>query len=117
MTRLRRLAAPLAILALVAFFALALPGTFLTARNWLNISQQVSMLAVVAATMTVAMASGDFDLSVGSMASLAGVAAAVLFTPRLAGLGRRRRRARARARSAGSSTARSSPMPGSCPSW
>ena len=80
MTRLRRLAAPLAILALVAFFALALPGTFLTARNWLNISQQVSMLAVVAATMTVAMAGGDFDLSVGSMASLAGVAAAVLFT-------------------------------------
>jgi ribose transport system permease protein len=79
-TRLRRLAAPLAILALVAFFALALPGTFLTARNWLNISQQMSMLLVVAATMTVAMAAGDFDLSVGSTASLAGVAAAVLFT-------------------------------------
>ena len=79
MTRLRRLAAPFAILALVAFFALALPGTFLTARNWLNISQQVSMLLVVAATMTVAMAGGDFDLSVGSMASLAGVAAAALF--------------------------------------
>ncbi|MFO1143492.1 MAG: ABC transporter permease [Amaricoccus sp.] len=79
MTRLRRLAAPLAILALVAFFALALPGTFLTARNWLNISQQASMLLVVAATMTIAMAGGDFDLSVGSMASLAGVAAAVLF--------------------------------------
>ena len=52
------------------------------------------MLAVVAATMTVAMAGGDFDLSVGSMASLAGVAAAVALHPRLAGLGRRRRGAR-----------------------
>ena len=77
---LRRLAAPLAILVLVAVFAALLPGTFLTARNWLNISQQVSMLAVVAAAMTVVMAAGDFDLSVGSMASLAGVTAAALFT-------------------------------------
>jgi len=80
MPTLRRLAAPLAILALVAVFAAALPGTFLTARNWLNISQQVSMLVVVAASMTVVMAAGDFDLSVGSMASLAGVTAAALFT-------------------------------------
>lgn len=90
MARLRRLAAPLAILALVAVFAALLPGTFLTARNWLNISQQVSMLAVVAATMTVVMAAGDFDLSVGSTASLAGVTAAVLFTlgwPVAAGVG------------------------------
>ena len=80
MAALRRLAAPLAILVLIAIFAAALPGTFLTARNGLNVSQQVSMLAVVAATMTVVMAAGDFDLSVGSMASLAGVTAAVLFT-------------------------------------
>jgi ribose transport system permease protein len=79
-TLLRHLAAPLAVLALVAVFWLALPGTFMTARNWLNVTQQVSMLAVVAATMTVVMAAGDFDLSVGSTASLAGVVAAVLFT-------------------------------------
>lgn len=65
--------------AIVAFFALNLPDTFLTLRNWLNISQQVSMLTVVAATMTVVMVIGDFDLSVGSLASLAGVVAAVLF--------------------------------------
>jgi hypothetical protein len=52
----------------------------MTARNWLNITQQVSMLTVVAASMTIVMAMGDFDLSVGSMASLAGVVAAVLFT-------------------------------------
>src|SRR3569623_2378336 len=38
------------------------------------------MLLVVAAGMTVVMVMGDFDLSVGSMASLSGVVAAVLFT-------------------------------------
>ena len=67
------------IVLLIAFFWFSLPETFMTARNWLNISQQVSMLAVVAAAMTVVMVMGDFDLSVGSMASMAGVVAAVLF--------------------------------------
>lgn len=65
---------------IVVFFWIMLPDTFMTARNWLNISQQIAMLVVVAATMTVVMVMGDFDLSVGSMASLAGVVAAVLFT-------------------------------------
>lgn len=64
---------------IVLFFAINLPETFLTARNLLNISQQISMLAVVAVTMTVVMVMGDFDLSVGAMASLAGVVAATLF--------------------------------------
>lgn len=76
---LRRYGGVLAMLAIFAFFALSLPETFLTARNLINITQQVSMLAVVAATMTVVMVMGDFDLSVGAMASLAGVVAAVLF--------------------------------------
>ena len=52
----------------------------MTGRNWVNISQQVSMLTVVAAAMTIVMVMGDFDLSVGSMASLAGIVAALLFT-------------------------------------
>ncbi len=51
----------------------------MTGRNLLNISQQMSMLAVTAFVMTVVMAMGDFDLSVGSMASLAGIVAAVVF--------------------------------------
>lgn len=66
--------------AIVLVFWALLPGTFMTAQNWLNITQQVSMLTVVAVAMTVVMVIGDFDLSVGSMASLAGVVAAVLFT-------------------------------------
>ncbi len=65
--------------AIVLFFWIALPDTFMTLRNWLNISQQLSMLVVVAVTMTVVMVMGDFDLSVGAMASLSGVVAATLF--------------------------------------
>lgn len=77
---LRRYGTLAGMAALVLFFALMLPDTFLTPRNLLNVSQQVSMLAVVAVTMTVVMVMGDFDLSVGSTASLAGIVAAVLFS-------------------------------------
>lgn len=76
---LRRYGTLLGFAAMVVFFAVNLPDTFLTARNLLNVTQQISMLAVVAFCMTVVMAMGDFDLSVGAMASLAGVVAAVLF--------------------------------------
>jgi len=65
---------------ILIFFSVRLPGTFLTAQNWLNITQQLSMLLVVAAGMTIVMVMGDFDLSVGSMASLSGVVVAVLFS-------------------------------------
>ncbi|WP_306261274.1 ABC transporter permease [Pararhizobium sp. IMCC21322] len=65
---------------ILVFFAVQLPDTFLTARNLLNITQQVSMLAVVACSMTLVMVMRDFDLSVGSMASLAGIVAALLFS-------------------------------------
>lgn len=76
---IRRFGGITGMLLIVLFFAINLPETFLTARNLLNISQQISMLAVVAVTMTVVMVMGDFDLSVGAMASLAGVVAATLF--------------------------------------
>ncbi len=77
--RLRQSATLLGFALIILFFAVRLPDTFLTARNLLNISQQLSMLMVVAATMTIVMVMNDFDLSVGSMASLAGIVAAVLF--------------------------------------
>src|SRR5215472_9782617 len=78
-TTLRRYGTLFGFLAVVLFFWVSIPETFMTARNWLNISQQMSMLAVVAFTMTIVMAMGDFDLSVGSMASLAGIVAALVF--------------------------------------
>lgn len=76
---LRRYGTILGFFGIVVFFWINLPDTFLTPRNLMNISQQISMLAVVAFTMTVVMVTGDFDLSVGAMASLAGVTAATLF--------------------------------------
>jgi ribose transport system permease protein len=76
---LRRYGTLIGFVAVIVFFWLRLPDTFLTPRNLLNISQQMSMLAVVSSTMTVVMAMGDFDLSVGSIASLAGIVAALVF--------------------------------------
>jgi ribose transport system permease protein len=75
----RRSAALIAFGVMTGLFWLLLPGTFMTMQNWLTISQQMSMLAVVACTMTIVMTMGDFDLSVGSMASLAAIIAARVF--------------------------------------
>ncbi|MGV8854722.1 MAG: ABC transporter permease [Devosia sp.] len=80
LTMLRRYGTLIGFAAILIFFWTSLPETFMTARNWLNISQQMSMLIVVAAGMTIVMVMGDFDLSVGSMASLAGIVVAILFT-------------------------------------
>ena len=77
---LRRYGTLAGFLLILVFFAIRLPDTFLTAQNWLNITQQLSMLMVVAAGMTIVMVMGDFDLSVGSMASLSGIVAAILFS-------------------------------------
>jgi ribose transport system permease protein len=78
-TLLRRYGTLIGFALILIFFWLRLPDTFMTPRNWLNITEQLSMLTVVAAGMTIVMVMGDFDLSVGSMASLAGILAAVLF--------------------------------------
>lgn len=79
LTLLRRYGTLIGFAIILAVFWIKLPETFMTARNWLNISQQLSMLTVVAAGMTIVMVMGDFDLSVGSAASLAGIVAAVCF--------------------------------------
>jgi ribose transport system permease protein len=79
LTRLRQSGTLVGLFAIFVFFAVQLPDTFLTAGNLLNVTQQISMLAVTAFTMTIVMVMGDFDLSVGSTASLAGVVAAVIF--------------------------------------
>jgi ribose transport system permease protein len=86
---LRRYGTPLGFLLIVLFFWSQRPDTFMTVRNWLNITQQMSVLGVVAFTSTVVMVVGDFDLSVGAMASLAGILAALIFQdgqPILAGV-------------------------------
>ncbi|MFN8489647.1 MAG: ABC transporter permease [Caldilineaceae bacterium] len=61
---------------IVAIFALLRPAVFLSGANLRNITEQVAILAIVAMTMTMVMVVGDFDLSVGALASLAGVVVA-----------------------------------------
>jgi len=51
---------------------------FLTASNLLNIGSQVSLIAVVAIGMTMVILMGEIDLSVGSVAALAGAITAGL---------------------------------------
>lgn len=65
-------------LALVVLFTLLRPTVFPTLRNWSNIIEQVATLAIVSVMVTMVMVTGDFDLSVGTLASLAGVVAADL---------------------------------------
>ena len=65
--------------ALVIFVAFALASNrFLSVNNISNILIQISVLTIVSSGLTVAVASGEFDLSVGQVASLSGVLVAGL---------------------------------------
>jgi simple sugar transport system permease protein/ribose transport system permease protein len=67
----------LAAVVIFAAFALA-SGRFVSASNISNILVQISVLMVVSSGLTVAVASGEFDLSVGQTAGLSGVLVAGL---------------------------------------
>jgi ribose transport system permease protein len=72
----------IALAILVIIFTIARPGVFLTVKNGLEIAQQIAMTAIVAIGLTFPLAMKNFDLSVGYVASVAGV-----FLVRLFGLG------------------------------
>ena len=55
LTLLRRHGTLIGFVIILVVFWVRLPDTFMTPRNWLNITQQLSMLTVVAAGMTVVM--------------------------------------------------------------
>ncbi len=65
-------------LLLLAVFTALRPQVFPTWGNLRNIIEQVATLAIVSAGVTIVMVTGDFDLSVGSLASLVGIVAALL---------------------------------------
>ncbi|MFD0867976.1 Ribose transport system permease protein rbsC [Chlamydia abortus] len=65
-------------LLIVLVFSLLSPDSFATPDNALNISRQISFLVMISIGATLVMAVGEFDLSVGAMASLGGVMAAKL---------------------------------------
>ncbi|MDF2714430.1 MAG: transporter permease [Paenibacillus sp.] len=63
------------LLIIIAFSALS-PDSFATWGNAVNISRQISFLVIIGLGATIVMSVGEFDLSVGAMASLGGVIAA-----------------------------------------
>jgi ribose transport system permease protein len=81
-------------LILFFIFSLMRPDVFPQWKNLRNIIEQIATLSIVSAGVTVVMITGDFDLSVGSLASLTGIVTAFLmkngagvFLSILAGLG------------------------------
>ena len=61
------------LLAMIVFFSIAAPTTFPTTANFLNILSQASLTAIIAAGLTYTLVVGEFDLSVGFVASFIGL--------------------------------------------
>ena len=68
----------LALVVLIILFGALQPDAFLSFGNVRNILAQIAILAIIASAQTVVMVVGDFDLSVGVTATLAGASAAAL---------------------------------------
>lgn len=68
----------LALFIIILIFGILRPTSFLTLKNFINISRQMSALTIVSIGATMVMVVNEFDLSVGSMASLGGVMAALM---------------------------------------
>ena len=76
---LRQCGTLIALVVLVVSFSFAAPEAFASAANMFNLLQQITTLAIVAVAATFVMAIGEFDLSVGFVASLAAILAFALF--------------------------------------
>lgn len=63
-------------IAIVTVFSILSFDAFFTFGNFINITRQISLLVIIALGATLVMSVEEFDLSVGAMASLGGVAAA-----------------------------------------
>jgi ribose transport system permease protein len=58
---------------MVVFFSLNAPDTFFSRANFLNILSQASLTAIIAAGLTYTLVVGEFDLSIGNVASFVGL--------------------------------------------
>lgn len=67
-----------ALIAIIAIFGILRPTSFLTLKNFLNITRQMAPLAITALGATFVMTVNEFDLSIGNLMSLGGVLAALL---------------------------------------
>lgn len=61
------------LLAMLIVFSALKPGTFATVTNFRNIINDMSIATIVAAGLTIPLVAGDFDLSIGYVASFAGI--------------------------------------------
>ncbi len=66
----------LSLIALIVFFSFMRPEVFATTRNMLNVLNQVSILGIIAIGLTVCLVIGQFDLSIGALATFGGYMAA-----------------------------------------
>ena len=66
----------LSLVVLIIVFSLARPEVFPSVRNLLNILNQVSILGIIAIGLTVCLVVGQFDLSIGALATFGGYFAA-----------------------------------------
>lgn len=62
----------LAVPALCVFFSVLMPETFMTFDNAVSILRSISVVTIIAVGLTISLAAGGFDLSVGSGATLGG---------------------------------------------
>ncbi|MCW2761619.1 MAG: transporter permease [Marmoricola sp.] len=69
-----------ALLVAVAFFGIYRPDTFFTVANWQSMLLQSAAPGVLAVSLTIPLAMGDFDLSIGSMLGLGGASAVALMS-------------------------------------
>ena len=68
----------LALIMIVIVFSILRPKSFFTLRNFINISRQISLMVIISIGATLVMSINEFDLSIGSMASLGGVISALM---------------------------------------
>jgi len=61
------------LLLMVLFFSVNAPGIFLSRANFLNILSQASLTAIIASGLTYTLVVGEFDLSIGYVASFVGL--------------------------------------------
>ncbi|AOH42209.1 ABC transporter permease [Anaerolineaceae bacterium oral taxon 439] len=65
-------------LLVIIIFSILRLDAFFTFRNLINISRQISLQVIIAIGATLIMCVGEFDLSIGALASLGGVIGALL---------------------------------------
>ena len=77
-----RYAVVLVLVALVIGFSIGQPDTFATSANFQTIANTQAVLVIIALGLTVALAAGEFDLSVGAVLGFSGAVLAYLTSSR-----------------------------------